>query len=153
MTVLSFLAVSVFLKGARGWKFITLSSSVNFLHCTYFYTYIPLYNTFSFSALGELVKLYTEAINDPDAIPNVETAWDTFVRTKCAKAREWAFQIYDERMIQLMSKRLPCDNGEIQKNHETAQRESLEKFKLETDELTSKTIRKESKKLTVSKVT
>lgn len=107
-------------------------------------------STFSFSALGALVQLYTEAINDPDAIPNVETAWDTFVRTKCAEAKKGAFKIYDERMTQLMSKRLPCDNGEILKNHATAQRESMAKFESETAELISKTIGKESKKLTVS---
>lgn len=130
---------------------LLVSSSVNFSHCTNFYTYILIkYNTFSLSALGALVHLYTEAINDPDAIPNVETAWDTFVITKCAEARKEAFQIYDERMTQLMSKRLPCDNEEIQKNHETAQRESMEKFELETDALISKAIREEWKKLTVS---
>ena len=105
--------------------------------------------TFFLSALGALVQLYTEAINDPDAIPNVETAWDTYVRTKCAEARKGAFKIYDERMTQL-SERLPCDNGEILKNHETAQRESMENFESETAELISKTIGKESKKLTVS---
>ena len=109
-----------------------------------------MYNTFSLSALGTLVRLYIEAINDPDAIPNIETAWDTFVRAKCAEARKGAFQIYDKRMTQLMSERLPCDNGEMQKNHETAQRESMEKFELETDELISKAIREESIKLTVS---
>jgi len=109
-----------------------------------------MFTTFSLSALGALVQLYTEAINDPHAIPNVETAWETFVRTKCEDARKGAFKMYDERMTLLTSKRLPCDNGEILKNHETAQRESMEKFESETAELISKTIGKELKKLQVS---
>lgn len=124
-----------------------LTFRIALIFCTYI---LIMSSTFSFSALGTLVQLYTEAINDPDAIPNVETAWDTFVRTKCAEAKKGAFNIYDELMTQLMSKRLPCDNGEILKNHDTAQRESMAKFESETAELISKTIGKESKKLTVS---
>ncbi|KAJ7380884.1 hypothetical protein OS493_004467 [Desmophyllum pertusum] len=33
--------------------------------------------------LAALVQLYVEAINTPGVIPNVQTAWETFVVTKC----------------------------------------------------------------------
>lgn len=33
-----------------------------------------------------MVQLYVDAINAPDAIPNVQSAWETFVEGKCAEA-------------------------------------------------------------------
>lgn len=107
---------------------------------------------FSFNgALAALVQLYTDAINDPDAIPNVETAWDTYVRTKCAEAKKGALKIYDQLMTQLMSKRLPCENDEILKNHETAQRKSMEAFEAETAQLISTITGNVLKEVTVSR--
>ncbi|KAL9979079.1 hypothetical protein ACROYT_G016681 [Oculina patagonica] len=101
-------------------------------------------------ALGALVQLYTDAINEPDAIPNVETAWETYVKTKCAEAKEGALKIYDQVMTQLMSKRLPCENEEILKNHEIAQRKSMEAFEAETVELASASIDRKLNELMAS---
>ncbi len=101
------------------------------------------------AALGALVQLYTEAINDPDAIPNVESAWETYVRTKCTEAEEEALKIYDQVMARLMSKRLPCENEEILKNHEIAQRKSMETFERETVELASTSIDRKLNELMV----
>ncbi len=52
-------------------------------------------------------------------------------------------------MTQLMSKRLPCENEEILKNHEIAQRKSMEAFEGETAELISTIIGKELRDLKV----
>ncbi|KAJ7380911.1 hypothetical protein OS493_004495 [Desmophyllum pertusum] len=100
-------------------------------------------------ALGALIQLYTDAINDPDAIPNMETAWDTYVKTKCSEAKEGALKIYDQAMTQLMSSRLPCEVDEILKNHEISQRQSMETFEAETAELISTIIGNELRQLTI----
>ncbi|KAJ7380873.1 hypothetical protein OS493_004456 [Desmophyllum pertusum] len=72
-------------------------------------------------ALATLVQLYTDAINDPDAIPNVEMAWDTYIKTKCSEAKKGALEMYDQVMKEQMSSGLPCGLEEILKNHEMAQ--------------------------------
>lgn len=102
------------------------------------------------AALGTLVELYTEAINDPNSIPNVETAWETYVRRKCSEAKKMALKIYDQHMNQLMCRCLPCDNDKILKNHEVAQRKSMEAFETETAELISTNIDSEFTELLVS---
>ena len=96
-----------------------------------------------------MVELYTEAINDPNSIPNVETAWETYVKRKCSEAKKGALKIYDQHMTQLMYGRLPCDNGKILKNHEDAQRKSMEAFEKETAELISTNIDSEFTELMV----
>ena len=97
-----------------------------------------------------LVNLYTDAINDPEVMPNVEAAWDTYVKTKCSKAKEKALKIYEGIMTGEMSSRLPCDGDEILKKHEKAQCASMQAFEEETAELISVIIGKEWKQLTVS---
>ena len=97
------------------------------------------------------MQLYTDAINDPGAIPNVETAWDTYVRQKCAEAKKGALKIYDQVMTKQMSSRMPCENDEILKSHEIAQRKSMEAFETETAELISTISGNELKELTVSR--
>lgn len=97
-----------------------------------------------------LVELYTAAINDQNLMPNVEAAWDTYVKKKCSEAEEKALKIYDEVMTGLMASQLPCDGEEIQRNHEKAQRQSMEAFEEETANLNSTIIDKEWKQLTVS---
>ena len=96
------------------------------------------------------MSLYTDAVNDPNVMPNVEAAWDTYVKTKCSEAKEKALEIYDGIMTGEMSSRMPCDGDEILKNHEKAQRASMEAFEEETAELISVIIGKEWKQLTVS---
>lgn len=97
-----------------------------------------------------MVELYTEAINDPNSIPNVETAWETYARRKCSDAKTGALKIYDQHMNHLMYRCLPCDNDKILMNHEDAQRKSMEKFKTETAELISTNIDSEFTELMVS---
>lgn len=94
-------------------------------------------------ALGALVMLYSEAINDPTTVPNVEKAWDTFVKNKCEKAKEEALKIYDREMEQRMTSCLPCEEHLILKNHKISQRRSMEIFERETAELMSTSIDRE----------
>ena len=56
-----------------------------------------------------------EAINTPGSVPNVQSAWETFVETKCIDARNVALDIYNTRMREILSSKLPCDNDEIRK--------------------------------------
>ena len=116
----------------------------------YLFIFPVLININVSAALGALIQLYTDAINDPDAVPNVETAWDTYVRTKCSEAKKEALKIYDEAMTQLISPRLPCEVHEILKNHEISQRKSMQTFEAETAELISSIIANELRQLTVS---
>ena len=101
------------------------------------------------AALARLVQLYTDAINDPDTIPNVEEAWYTFVRTKCSEAKEGALKIYDSVMSVEMRGALPCDDNVILKSHEKAHNQSLDAFEADTTDLLSSTINNELKELTV----
>ena len=94
--------------------------------------------------------LYTDAINDPNVMPNVQAAWDTYVKTKCSEAKEKALEIYDSIMTVEIFSRMPCDGDEILKNHEKAQCASMKIFEEETAELISVIIGKEWKQLTVS---
>ena len=97
-----------------------------------------------------LVNAYTDAINDPGLIPNVEATWDTYVKTKCSEAKVKALEIYDGVMTGVMPSRMPCDGEKILRNHEKAQHASMEAFEEETAELISTIIDKEWRQLSVS---
>lgn len=88
------------------------------------------------------MQIYTDAINDPGTVPNVETAWDTYVRTKCEEAKKNALKIYDQVMTKQMNSRMPCGNDEILKNHGIAQRKTMDAFETDTAELISTNIDK-----------
>lgn len=99
-------------------------------------------------ALGELVMLYTDAINDPDAIPNVEKAWDIYVKKKMADAKQDALEVYNQCMSQLT--RLPCDGDNLLENHDSSRKKAMEKFLVETAELISTSLKKDLSELTKS---
>ncbi|PFX16732.1 hypothetical protein AWC38_SpisGene18972 [Stylophora pistillata] len=67
-----------------------------------------------------MVQLYVDAINAPDAIPNVQSAWDAFVEGKCADAKQCALQMYDALMTARLSDGLPCSNSDIRMCHNDA---------------------------------
>ena len=95
-----------------------------------------------FAALGALVKQYTDALNDPNAIPNVEAAWDAYVKKKCFEAKTSALQIYDQNMTQQMKSILPCEVEEILEHHNRSQERSIEIYEAETAEFISACIDK-----------
>lgn len=88
-------------------------------------------------ALGALIKLYTDALNDPDAIPNVEAAWDTYVKKTCSEAKTHALGTYDQNMTQVMTSIFPCEVQELLKCHEYYQRRCMKIFEKEMAEFTS----------------
>ncbi|KAJ7380871.1 hypothetical protein OS493_004454 [Desmophyllum pertusum] len=69
-------------------------------------------------------------------------------RQNASKAKKGALEMYDQVMTELMSStELPCEGNEILKNHEMAQRKSMEIFEEETAHLISTSIRWELNEL------
>ncbi|XP_068706362.1 guanylate-binding protein 7-like isoform X1 [Montipora foliosa] len=97
--------------------------------------------------LAALVVLYVEAINTPDAIPNVQRAWDTFVSAKCFDVKQAALQTYDELMTSQLSDVLPCSNTEIRTSHDAALKECKSQFIMELAGISTNTIEMASREL------
>ncbi|XP_068736206.1 guanylate-binding protein 6-like isoform X3 [Montipora capricornis] len=97
--------------------------------------------------LAALVVLYVEAINTPDAIPNVQRAWDTFVLAKCLDVKKAALQTYDAHMKSQLSNVLPCSNTEIRTSHEAALKECESQFIMELAGISTNTIEMASREL------
>ena len=95
-----------------------------------------------FAALGALVKQYTDALNDPNAIPNDEAAWDAYVKKKRFEAKTRALQIYDQNMTQQMKSIFPCEVEEILEHHNRSQERNIEIYEDETAEFISTCIDK-----------
>ncbi|XP_015762113.1 PREDICTED: guanylate-binding protein 4-like [Acropora digitifera] len=67
-------------------------------------------------ALASLVNTYVAALNTPGMVPSVQSAWETFVHTKCTEAKCAAVQVYDKAMSTQLDKcQLPCDSDDIRK--------------------------------------
>lgn len=94
--------------------------------------------------------MYTDALNDPDAIPNVEAAWDTYVMKKCSEAKIHALGTYDQNMTREMTSIFPCEVEELLKCHEFCQRRCMEIFEKEMAEFTSTCIDEDFNELLVS---
>ena len=90
-----------------------------------------------------MTKLYVDAINDPNSIPNVQTAWETHVQRKCTDAKKKAMQAYDMKMKAQLSK-LPCDGDKILASHESAIRQSMAIFNEETVGISSDHTKRDS---------
>ena len=103
------------------------------------------------SGLAALVSLYVEAINSPGKIPNVQTAWETFVMTKCSEARQASFHLYQETMKAELSGKLPCDNDVIRMKHKTALQKGLALLEEETFGFAATTTEKCLKEMMVGK--
>ncbi len=67
-----------------------------------------------------MVQLYVDAINSPDAIPNVQSAWDAFVAAKCNDAKQAALNTYDVLLTSQLTGELPCSNDVIRMSHSSA---------------------------------
>ncbi|XP_068757929.1 guanylate-binding protein 4-like [Montipora capricornis] len=97
--------------------------------------------------LAALVRLYVEAINTPDAIPNVQRAWDTFVLAKCVDVKQAALQTYDALMTSQLSGILPCSNTEIRIGHNAALRVCEAQFISELAGISTNTVEMASREL------
>ena len=66
-------------------------------------------------------------------VPSVQSAWETFVHTKCSEAKRAAVLVYDKAMsTQLDTCKLPCDSDDIRKIQKNAVEESMAVFEAET---------------------
>ena len=85
------------------------------------------------TALASLVNTYVAALNTPGMVPSVQSAWETFVHTKCTEAKCAAVQVYDKAMSTQLDKcQLPCDSDDIRKMRKNAVEESMVVFKAAT---------------------
>ena len=96
-----------------------------------------------------MVSLYVDAINSPGMIPNVQTAWETFVMTKCSEARQASFRLYKETITAELSGKLPCDNDVIRQKHEMALQRGLALLDKETFGIAATTTEKYLKEMVV----
>ncbi|KAJ7380878.1 hypothetical protein OS493_004461 [Desmophyllum pertusum] len=97
--------------------------------------------------LAALVQLYVQAINTPGVIPNVQSAWDTFVETKCSDAMRDALDAYEVAMTSQLKDELPCDNDQLRGSHGIALENSEGYFMAETAGISTNTIEMYLKKL------
>ena len=73
-------------------------------------------------------------MNTPGTVPSIQSAWETFVHTKCSDAKVAAMQVYQSTMSTLsdLDGTLPCDSDEIRQVQQTAIEETMERFQAET---------------------
>ncbi|XP_020607894.1 guanylate-binding protein 4-like [Orbicella faveolata] len=83
-------------------------------------------------ALAALINIYVAALNTPGTVPSVQSAWETFVHTKCSEAKVAALQVYQSYMESQLDGVLPCDSDEIRLVQQTAIEESMRLFQGET---------------------
>ncbi|XP_031570359.1 guanylate-binding protein 4-like [Actinia tenebrosa] len=93
-------------------------------------------------ALATLVELYVKALNTSGVVPNVENAWDSFVRNKCTEVLAAAVNIYQQDMTSRLKDRIPCEDDVISKAHKKAVDVCLVTFRTETSALSRKNIDK-----------
>lgn len=92
-----------------------------------------------FPGLAHLIGSYVEAINSPGAIPNVENAWNVFVKTKCDEVKKAGMTKYSAIMSELQG-RLPLDGDEIRNSHDAAFAECENDVIAETAGLSTNTV-------------
>ena len=94
--------------------------------------------------------MYVNALNTPGAVPNIENAWDVFIRSKCSQATMLALQTYKEKIETQLQNILPCTSDEIREAHRKAFAACLQTFKQETNSISVKNMEKYLKELAVS---
>lgn len=102
-------------------------------------------------ALAALINIYVTALNTPGTVPSVQSAWETFVHTKCSEAKLAALQVYESWMKSQLDGELPCDSNEIRLVQQTAIEESMRLFQEETFGVSAKSSEKYLDELTVGK--
>lgn len=99
-------------------------------------------------ALASLVRIYLNAINDPRRVPDMLSAWKTYVHGKCQEAKEKALGAYHKKMASDLSK-LPCDDTKILTSHRRAVDLGMKAFCKETDTIASKHTEKDCERFVV----
>ena len=90
-----------------------------------------MFPMFLFVALATMTEIYVNALNTPGAVPNIQSAWETFVQTKCTEAKDAAFGLYSDTMTSKVKDLLPCDTDELRGCHLAALERGLELFEAE----------------------
>ena len=85
-----------------------------------------------------MVQLYIEALNTPGAVPNVQSAWETFVGKKCFDAKQTALVTYEGI---LTSAALPCDDDKICAVHDAAYKTCQEHFLADVEGISEDTVK------------
>ena len=83
-------------------------------------------------ALATLVEEYVTTLNTPGAVPNVQTAWQTFITNKCSRALAQAKGLYQEGMAEV-TEMFPCGVGVIRERHYQVEEICLQIFHSETE--------------------
>ena len=91
-----------------------------------------IFYLFIITALAALVNIYVSALNTPGTVPSVQSAWETFVHTKCTEAKLAALRVYESVMTSELDGLLPCDSDNIRQVQERAIGESMRIFQEET---------------------
>ena len=91
------------------------------------------------------------ALNTPGTVPSVQSAWETFVHTKCSEAKVASMQVYESSMSSQLDGKLPCDSDEIRQVQQTAVEESMVRFQAETVGVSAMSSEKYLDELTVRK--
>lgn len=87
-------------------------------------------------ALATLFEEYVRTVNSPGAVPVVQSAWDTFTKTKCIETLENAKAVYDGGMSEFIQRTgLPCDDRKIRQHHEDHLLEALSFFESYTEDI------------------
>ena len=103
-----------------------------------------------FLGLAALVSDYVEALNTPGAVPNVQSAWETFVQTKCSEVKAAAIKLYEGTMTSQLDGALPCDSDEIRRVHEMAMEESMKEFEAGTVQISAESCKTSLEELMVN---
>ena len=78
--------------------------------------------------------MYVDALNSPNGIPKVGSAWDQVMANTYQTAIKAALEMYDSRMSNLV---LPMEEEQLKFQHRSAFEESIKKFetltKLDSD--------------------
>ena len=77
-----------------------------------------------------ILQMYVDALNSPNGIPKVGSAWDQVMANTYQTAIKAALEMYDSRMSNLV---LPMEENELIVQHRSAFEESVQKFKVLTE--------------------
>ena len=76
--------------------------------------------------LGEMTKLFVEALNSPGGVPAIGSTWDRVLEVTYESAMKGAMQCYAEKMSSLC---MPLESTDLLKHHGQAWDKALCKFR------------------------
>lgn len=89
-------------------------------------------------------------MNTPGAVPNVQSAWESFIHTKCSEVKAAAIRLYEGTMKSQLDGALPCDSDEIRRVHQMATEESMKEFQTGTIQISAESCKSYLEELMVN---